>query len=48
MLDPEESRVAVPDDRFDWLVTHTKPNKVIPAFVSKNNKREKKREIYNN
>ncbi|KAG2232375.1 GTP-binding protein YchF [Thamnidium elegans] len=33
-IDPEESRVAVPDDRFDWLVTHTKPNKVIPAFLT--------------
>ncbi|GAA5815165.1 hypothetical protein MFLAVUS_008671 [Mucor flavus] len=33
-IDPEESRVAVPDERFDWLVTHTKPNKVIPAFLT--------------
>ncbi|GAA5802924.1 hypothetical protein HPULCUR_008399 [Helicostylum pulchrum] len=33
-IDPEESRVAVPDDRFDWLVKHTKPNKVIPAFLT--------------
>ncbi|KAI9267173.1 GTP-binding protein YchF [Helicostylum pulchrum] len=32
-IDPEESRVAVPDDRFDWLVKHTKPNKVIPLTV---------------
>ena len=31
--DPEESRVAVPDARFDWLVQHYKPAKEIPAFV---------------
>lgn len=34
ILDPEESRVAVPDERFDWLCKHYKPAKEIPAFVS--------------
>ncbi|KAG1435069.1 hypothetical protein G6F56_014095 [Rhizopus delemar] len=33
-IDPEESRVAVPDARFDWLCEHYKPAKKIPAFVS--------------
>jgi hypothetical protein len=35
VIDPEESRVAVPDPRFDWLCKHYKPAKEIPAFVSK-------------
>ncbi|KAI8089219.1 GTP-binding protein YchF [Halteromyces radiatus] len=33
-IDPEESRVAVPDDRFDWLCQHYKPAKEIPAFLT--------------
>ncbi|KAI8060585.1 GTP-binding protein YchF [Gongronella butleri] len=33
-IDPEESRVAVPDPRFDWLVKHYKPAKNIPAFLT--------------
>ena len=33
IIDPEESRVAVPDERFDWLCQHYKPAKEIPAFV---------------
>ncbi|KAG2220427.1 hypothetical protein INT45_000652 [Circinella minor] len=33
-IDPEESRVAVPDARFDWLVEHYKPAKEIPAFLT--------------
>ncbi|CAO3629716.1 unnamed protein product [Cunninghamella echinulata] len=33
-VDPEESRVAVPDARFDWLCKHYKPAKEIPAFLT--------------
>ncbi|KAI8364826.1 GTP-binding protein YchF [Choanephora cucurbitarum] len=33
-IDPEESRVAVPDERFDWLCQHYKPAKEIPAFLT--------------
>ncbi|CAO3662086.1 hypothetical protein G6F70_003448 [Rhizopus microsporus] len=33
-IDPEESRVAVPDARFDWLCQHYKPAKEIPAFLT--------------
>ncbi|CEP19285.1 hypothetical protein [Parasitella parasitica] len=33
-IDPEESRVAVPDERFDWLCQHYKPKKEIPAFLT--------------
>ncbi|KAI7905312.1 GTP-binding protein YchF [Cokeromyces recurvatus] len=33
-IDPEESRVAVPDPRFDWLCQHYKPAKEIPAFLT--------------
>ncbi|ORZ06665.1 GTP-binding protein YchF [Absidia repens] len=33
-IDPEESRVAVPDARFDWLCKHYKPAKEIPAFLT--------------
>ncbi|ORY96504.1 GTP-binding protein YchF [Syncephalastrum racemosum] len=33
-IDPEESRVAVPDPRFDWLCEHYKPAKEIPAFLT--------------
>ncbi|KAI9284732.1 GTP-binding protein YchF [Umbelopsis sp. AD052] len=33
-IDPEESRVAVPDARFDWLCKHYKPAKEIPAYLT--------------
>ncbi|KAI7869132.1 GTP-binding protein YchF [Spinellus fusiger] len=33
-IEPEESRVAVPDPRFDWLCQHYKPAKEIPAFLT--------------
>ncbi|KAL0082224.1 GTP-binding protein YchF [Phycomyces blakesleeanus] len=33
-IEPEESRVAVPDARFDWLCKHYKPSKEIPAFLT--------------
>lgn len=33
-IDPEESRVIVPDDRFDWLVEHYKPKSVVPAHLT--------------
>ncbi|KAI8388601.1 GTP-binding protein YchF [Radiomyces spectabilis] len=33
-IDPEESRVSVPDPRFDWLCQHYKPAKEIPAFLT--------------
>ncbi|CAO3613013.1 unnamed protein product [Mucor hiemalis] len=33
-IDPEESRVSVPDERFDWLCKHYKPAKEIPAFLT--------------
>ncbi|KAI8989937.1 GTP-binding protein YchF [Pilobolus umbonatus] len=33
-IEPEESRVAVPDPRFDWLCKHYKPAKEIPAFLT--------------
>ncbi|CAO0801664.1 unnamed protein product [Mucor circinelloides] len=33
-IDPEESRVAVPDERFNWLCEHYKPAKEIPAFLT--------------
>ncbi|SAL97062.1 hypothetical protein [Absidia glauca] len=33
-IDPEESRVSVPDARFDWLCKHYKPAKEIPAFLT--------------
>ncbi|CAO3619512.1 unnamed protein product [Mucor hiemalis] len=32
-IDPEESRVAVPDERFDWLSTQFK-SKAIPAYLT--------------
>ncbi|KEI39839.1 uncharacterized protein L969DRAFT_93679 [Mixia osmundae IAM 14324] len=31
---PEEARVPVPDDRFDWLVQLYKPKSEIPAFLT--------------
>ncbi|KAF1769887.1 hypothetical protein GCK72_001704 [Caenorhabditis remanei] len=33
-IDPNESRVAVQDDRFDWLVNHYKPASKVPAFLN--------------
>jgi obg-like ATPase 1 len=33
-IDPEESRVAVPDARFDWLCTEYKPKSKIPAYLT--------------
>ncbi|KAJ1665135.1 hypothetical protein IW140_003590 [Coemansia sp. RSA 1813] len=33
-IDPSESRVAVPDERFDWLVEQYKPSSRVPAFLT--------------
>ncbi|PNS19814.1 Obg-like ATPase 1 [Sphaceloma murrayae] len=33
-IDPEESRVIVPDDRFDWLVGQYKPKSTVPANLT--------------
>lgn len=33
-IDPEESRVAVPDERLDWLVNSYKPKTTIPAYLT--------------
>ncbi|KAI3653967.1 hypothetical protein MP228_000686 [Amoeboaphelidium protococcarum] len=33
-IDPEESRVAVPDERFDWLCDMYKPSSKVPAFLT--------------
>jgi obg-like ATPase 1 len=33
-IDPEEARIPVPDERFDWLVSTYKPGSVIPAFLT--------------
>ncbi|RUS16104.1 GTP-dependent nucleic acid-binding protein engD [Endogone sp. FLAS-F59071] len=33
-IDPEESRVAVPDARFDWLCNHYKPASKVPAYLT--------------
>ncbi|OLY83371.1 Obg-like ATPase 1 [Smittium mucronatum] len=33
-IDPEEARVAVPDERFDWLVQHYKPASKVPAYLT--------------
>ncbi|KAF4995121.1 hypothetical protein FGRMN_5358 [Fusarium graminum] len=33
-IDPEEARVIVPDDRFDWLVEKYKPKSVVPANLT--------------
>jgi obg-like ATPase 1 len=33
-IDPEEARVAVPDERFDWLCELYKPASRIPAFLT--------------
>ena len=33
-IDPEESRVVVPDERFDWLADTYKPASRVPAFLT--------------
>jgi obg-like ATPase 1 len=33
-IDPNESRVAVSDSRFDWLCEHYKPASKVPAFLN--------------
>ncbi|KAJ1678898.1 Obg-like ATPase [Spiromyces aspiralis] len=33
-IDPEESRVAVPDERFDWLCQQYKPASKVPAYLT--------------
>lgn len=33
-IDPEESRVSVPDERFDWLCDFFKPPSKVPAFLT--------------
>jgi len=33
-IDPNEARVAVEDERFDWLVEHYKPLSRVPAFLN--------------
>lgn len=33
-IDPNESRVPVPDERWDWLVKHHKPASKVPAFLN--------------
>uniref|UniRef100_A0A0R3RZY7 Obg-like ATPase 1 n=1 Tax=Elaeophora elaphi TaxID=1147741 RepID=A0A0R3RZY7_9BILA len=33
-IDPNESRVPVNDNRFDWLVEHFKPLSRVPAFLN--------------
>ncbi|KAF1941842.1 GTP-binding protein-like protein YchF [Clathrospora elynae] len=33
-IDPEEARVIVPDDRFDWLCEHYKPKSIVPANLT--------------
>lgn len=33
-IDPNESRVAVEDSRFDWLIEHFKPLSRVPAFLN--------------
>lgn len=33
-IDPEESRVAVPDVRFDWLCETYKPASKVPAYLT--------------
>eukprot|EP01137_Pigoraptor_chileana_P026655 Opistho-2@8299 len=32
-IDPNESRCAVPDERFDWLCEHHKPASKVPAYL---------------
>jgi obg-like ATPase 1 len=33
-IDPEESRVPVPDERFTWLCETYKPKNEVPAFLT--------------
>ncbi|KAI6241443.1 Obg-like ATPase 1 [Aphelenchoides fujianensis] len=33
-IDPNEARVAVSDERFDWLVDHFKPLSRVPAYLN--------------
>ncbi|GIZ40412.1 hypothetical protein CKM354_000374900 [Cercospora kikuchii] len=33
-IDPEEARVIVPDERYDWLVDHYKPKSRVPADLT--------------
>ncbi|EME48996.1 hypothetical protein DOTSEDRAFT_162960 [Dothistroma septosporum NZE10] len=33
-IDPEEARVIVPDERFDWLVKQYKPKSEVPAHMT--------------
>ncbi|KAJ5160457.1 Obg-like ATPase 1 [Penicillium canariense] len=33
-IDPEEARVIVPDERFDWLCDHYKPKSQVPANLT--------------
>ncbi|KGO74144.1 Conserved hypothetical protein CHP00092 [Penicillium italicum] len=33
-IDPEEARVIVPDERFDWLCEHYKPKSQVPANLT--------------
>ncbi|KAF2686469.1 GTP-binding protein-like protein YchF [Lentithecium fluviatile CBS 122367] len=33
-IDPEEARVIVPDERYDWLVEHYKPKSQVPANLT--------------
>ncbi|CAL8075746.1 unnamed protein product [Calicophoron daubneyi] len=33
-INPNESRVTVPDERFDWLCEHHKPVSQVPAFLN--------------
>lgn len=32
-IEPNEARVPVPDDRFDWLANHWKPGSVVSAYL---------------
>lgn len=32
-IEPNEARVALPDDRFNWLVDHWKPGSAVSAFL---------------
>ncbi|GAA6050821.1 hypothetical protein JCM3770_001663 [Rhodotorula araucariae] len=33
-IEPEEARVSVPDERFDWLCEMYKPKSIVPAFLT--------------
>ncbi|KAJ1487954.1 P-loop containing nucleoside triphosphate hydrolase protein [Baffinella frigidus] len=32
-IDPNETRVNVPDERFDWLCAHHKPKSIVNPFL---------------